>query len=309
MVISRSMGYDPGNGNILCKHCREKNMPVHSYQYKPKPIFHFDETKEKHHDSKFYFGMEIEVELRGTDEPYQIRPEEMALKLLRKMGQDKIYMKADSSLGSPAFEIVSYPQSWLYYKSIKKRWTNMIKWLAKEGGSVESGKCGIHIHINKASFTTMHTYKFIDFVYKQVNMPFIMAVSSRASYSGNFRSYANLHVDNGCSTAMCKSWAKEKGGTSHHSAVDVSGLNQNTYEIRIFNGTLNPDIFHKNIEFVHSLWTFTRDCSRKYNNVPTYISWLMHRNVRNRYVHLVNFLMENNKILDDYNLHNIIKGA
>jgi hypothetical protein len=283
-------------------------MPVHSYQYKPKPIFHFNESKEKHHDSKFYFGMEIEVELRGDTEQ-QRDADTMAKRLLRKMGKDKIYMKADSSLGNPAFEIVSYPESWLFYRSMKRRWTNMLTWLEREGvDATSSGKCGIHIHINKNSFTTMHTYKFIDFVYKQVNMPFILAMSSRKSYSGNFRSYANLHIDNGTSSARCKSWAKEKGGTSHHSAVDVSGVNQNTYEIRIFGGTLDPEIFHKNIEFTHALWKFTRDTSAKRNSVPQFVKWLMHRNIRNQYVHLVKHLINSPRILDDYDLHRYMGG-
>lgn len=306
--ITRHSGYDPNDtGNLICKNCKEKHLPVHSYNYKPVPIFHYVKDKEKYDDTGYYFGMEIEVELRGTGE--QKNRDTMAKRLLRKMGKNKIYMKTDSSLGSPAFEIVTYPQSWLFYKTIKKRWSNMLTWLAREGGSTKSGKCGIHIHINKKSFTTMHTYKFIDFVYKQVNMSFILAVSSRPRYSGNFRSYASLFIDNGCSNAACKRWAKDKGGTGHHSAVDVSGAQQNTYEVRIFNGTLDPDEFHKDVEFVHSLWKYTRDCSYKDANVRAYTQWLMHRNIRNQYVHLVNYLMGQGRIIDDYGLNDIMKGA
>ena len=308
--IIRAQSYDINDdGRPVCSSCREKHMPVHSYQYKPMPIFHFDEKREKHDRSKFYFGMEIEVELRGATAT-QNDPNTMAKRLLRKMGKDKIYMKTDSSLRPPAFEIVTSPQSWMFYRNIKKRWTNMLTWLEREGvDATSSGKCGIHIHINKNSFTTMHTYKFIDFVYKQVNLPFILVMSSRNGYSGNFRSYANLYIDNGISGAPCKQWAKDKGGTGHHSAVDVSGINQSTYEVRIFNGTLDPDEFHKNIEFCHALWKFTRDTSCKRNNARNFVAWLMHRNIANQYVHLVKYIVNHPSIVDDYDLYDLLKGV
>lgn len=294
-------------GMKICKNCKEKSKPIKSYSYKPMPMFSFGKA-EKHRDDKYYFGWELEMEFKRIN---GFNLEQYAEELMDLVGRDRIYMKADSSINNDyGFEIVSHPMSWQKYREEREEvWGKFFKFIEEKRGNNDNKSCGFHVHINKRCFTTMHIYKFIDFFYKHINNTFIVDMSSRGGYTPGFRSYANLHNDRfGDEREInTKKWAKNKSGTSHHAAVDVCP--PSTYEVRIFAGTNEAPVFHKNLEFLYALYLYTRDTSLLYNTVPHFTRWLLERNHHDQFRNLVKYIASRRKLLVDYGIYDLFKGV
>lgn len=288
------------DGKILCRVCYEANLPIHSYNYKPPAMFQVGQC-EKKRDDKYYFGMELELEFEGN-----YGENSVAKYILKTLGKDKVYMKHDGSLRGDSFEIVTHPMSWQMYKQGKKVWDDLMKVLKdKYKATIKSGRCGMHVHINKRSFTTCHSYKFIDFIYKVINRPFIIYVSGRGGYTSGFNQYATLPDLSKPETLNLKRCAKSKTGTNHHYAVDVTP--SRTFEVRIFNGVDKAEDLHKNIEFCYAVYEFTKDISLLKNNTQNFMYWLEKRN--KTYPNLWSYLIKNRKLLSDYNLYDLAKGT
>lgn len=287
------------NGGRICQACREMNQPIHSWRYKPSPVFHINKERERYHKQGLYFGIELEVELFG-DGDYSNR-EYVGELVLKHMGPKYTYNKHDGSLlsnGERGFEIVSYPLSWQRYRDDRKKWDSLFAFLhSMNVHSYKSGRCAMHVHMSKPAFTTHQTYKFVDFMYNPKHTPFVIFLSDRGKYNEWFQTYASLDGYHNC-----KKNAKYKRGI-HHSAVDLSPPTTN--EVRIFRGTLTPSLFHKNMEFCKALYEFTRDVSRKDNTVYNFVKYIYRRQNRSIYRNLIKFIMSDAKIIKTYNLGGI----
>lgn len=219
----------------------EKSILINSYSYKPTPKFcsmSYD-TKETP-----FLGIELEIERRNSN---SIKHGELA-ELIKN---EHWYFKNDGSL-TDGFEIVSHPLTFNYLNSAKESILNSLRIISDNGyNSYNANTCGIHIHISKKAFTTWQLYRFLKFFVE--NKEFIIGISQRKL--DKLQKWANIEDDNN-SELIYK--AKKKGGNSAR-YVAVNLQNNATIEIRIFRGTLNGQSFYKNIEFVYSLFMYTKE--------------------------------------------------
>jgi hypothetical protein len=85
------------------------------------------------------------------------------------------------------------------------------------------------------------------------NKEFIIGISQRKF--DKLQKWANIE-DNTNSELIYKAKKKE-GNSARYVAINLQ--NYATIEIRIFRGTLNGQSFYKNIEFVYSLFMYTKE--------------------------------------------------
>lgn len=219
----------------------EENSLIQSYSYRPSLQFHkmpFDNINSP------FFGIELEVERKNSN---SIKHNDMC-ELIK---DNHWYFKTDGSL-TDGFEIVTHPMSFSYIKHIEPKLISSFKLLVENSyNSYNANTCGIHIHISKSSFTTWHLYRFMKFFVE--NKEFIISISQRNI--DKLKRWANIE-DNSNDELIYK--AKKKDGNSAR-YVAINLQNNKTIEVRIFRGTLNFNSFMKNIEFIHSLFMYTKD--------------------------------------------------
>ena len=200
-----------------------------------------------------YLGIELEVEPK-------IDYNTCAEATIDNLG-DKAFCKSDSSV--QGYEIVTHPVTYEYAKSMP--WSDTLKEMRKRGTtSYKSGRCGVHIHVNKLSlnkFQWASVIMFMDMYKKEVK-----AISQR-------------------STATLDRWSKIRGvrhyfGTTSanksnslvdlikygrlHSSERYSAINTmpgKTVEFRLFRGTTKYESFIAYIEFVDCLTEFVKQYS------------------------------------------------
>ena len=117
--------------------------------------------------------------------------------------------------------------------------------------SYNANTCGRHIHISKKAFTTWQLYRFLKFFVE--NKEFIIGISQRKL--DKLQKWANIEDDN--NSELIYKAKKKDGNSARYVAVNLQ--NNATIEIRIFRGTLNGQSFYKNIEFVYSLFMYTKE--------------------------------------------------
>jgi formylmethanofuran dehydrogenase subunit E len=219
-----------------CEACLPSEREDGLYNYSYTPDYHF------YGDSKddLYFGIELEIENEQTDD---------YLSDINDTGHSSLYAKHDGSLDQ-GLEVVSHPFTFEYFNNaFDKVWKPILD--CKEHGyrSYNTNTCGIHIHISKKAFSTLHLYKFMKFFYK--NNDFIEFISQRRKekleeWADNSKTGSN----------MVKKAKHKTGNNARYSAINLQPYA--TVEIRIFRGTLDVQSFRKNLEFLHALYGFTK---------------------------------------------------
>ena len=125
---------DDDEDTPYCNHCFQNITWIHSYNYKPDPVFFGD--------GKRYFGVELEVDRGGEIHGNARRVTELA--------PEQIYCKHDGSLDD-GLEIVTHPMT-LDYHCNQMPWQNIVD-LLKEMGyrSHQTTTAGLHVHVNRSS--------------------------------------------------------------------------------------------------------------------------------------------------------------
>jgi hypothetical protein len=270
---------------LFCPVCSEERSGIQNYDYKPlRPRFKKSKKEGKVTDHTLYMGWELEI---APDTSF-ISPEAITHMLKDHIGYSKIYAMTDGSISQAAdtegVELACHPFTWDYYKQEGyKDWDKMCLFLKKYEWTGSYRGLGIHIHTTKAAWGTHQIYKLLKFVYN--NQEFMHHVAERGQTT--YCKYDRLNPEEQ------KVIAKEKmneGGDSHYNAINLnngeSGQASKTIEFRIFQSTLEPFNFHKNIEFVHACYEFTRDSATM--TVPAFREWLGKH--RRAYPCLVNYL-------------------
>lgn len=219
-----------------CEDClpSEREDGLFDYSYTPEYRF-YGENK-----NNLFFGIELEIENK-QDGDY--------LSGINDVELSNLYAKYDGSLDN-GLEVVSHPFTFEYFNlTFKKVWEPILR--CKEYGyrSYNTNTCGIHIHISKKAFSTLHLYKFMKFFYK--NNEFIEFISQRRKEK--LQEWAN---NSNTGDNMVKKAKNKEGNGARYSAINLQPYN--TVEIRIFRGTLDVQSFRKNLEFLHALYGFTK---------------------------------------------------
>lgn len=223
-----------------CEEDNDSNL-IASYSYKPYPRFYTHKNKPVV-KSDIFMGIELEVESRQHD---RCESAEHVIAMLR----DRVYLKEDGSI-SHGYEIVTHPHTLeAYQKDIRWEFLNDIKNMGMR--SWNTGSCGLHVHINRASFMgdnyaqrEAHYLRFNKLIYD--NQRQVERIAGRSSSYAKFSDKGNLV-------------AKVKDGqqiSDRYSAVNMEP--DDTLEIRVFRGSLRKERVLSAIEFVHAAAEYTR---------------------------------------------------
>ncbi len=111
---------------------------IHSYDYKPEPIFFGTGPR--------YFGVELEIDDGG-----ECTDHAKALLKIANQTNEYLYVKRDGSL-SDGMELVTHPMS-LAYQLRNMPWAEICRKAAAFGYlSHRSGHCGLHVHVSRLAF-------------------------------------------------------------------------------------------------------------------------------------------------------------
>lgn len=230
--------YDEENEETLCSRCHtaQQSKDIHDYGYRPTPEF-----KKEKWEEDFYLGIELEV----LSDEYGKKSNKF-IKFLDKLKvADRFYLKNDGSLGGEGFEIVSQPET---LQSIHKniKWMKILEWLTKNDfESEENGKCGIHIHINKAILEELDITKLRLFF--KVNEKQLILFSKR----GGENDYAKFDK---------KSVKEIIAGTQDTGRYNAINLNSSreTIELRLFRGSLDYERVLSILQFSDAIVRFVK---------------------------------------------------
>jgi hypothetical protein len=215
-----------------CAECDEQDSPsdglIHPFDYRPRPVFHGA--------GPLFLGPEIEVEVDDGD-PY--RCAEIACAALGSLG----YLKRDGSL-SCGFEIVTHPMS---YEWALANFPWDLLGRLRRGGCVATESTGIHVHLSRAGFTSdAHRFRWMKFIYR--NEPQVLRVARReAPHWAAFRDEDRRAV---------KHYIKGDCYGGRYRAINTN--NEDTFELRIFAGSLDAEVIKAAFAFSVASVEYTR---------------------------------------------------
>lgn len=269
----------------LCEQDEERagSPYVHSYGYRPSPMFFVaveDTVRERdiltpagiagkrseasHHGrvrEQFpVLGFELEMSDEGDDLGYS----DCASYLNDRIGSFA-YLKEDGSVGN-GFELVTHPHTLDAYNLRSELW-DALDYIRAHGWRSwkSSSSCGLHIHINTASFHNIgHAMMFLKFIYANRD-PLVRFAGRDSSYARfDYDSFVQREVhtgwdDNGAPLYKRSSVADvvKKKQVNDNRYLAVNAQNSNTYELRFFKGSLNPKTVRACLEFTYSLHEYT----------------------------------------------------
>lgn len=214
--------------NGCCNDCHEEESgPIQEYSADPPDDF-FGEPKDR-----IYYGIELEVVSRRNRA-------ESAQETLDAMGDDFIVCKEDGSLPDGGYEIVTAPAD---LPSHRERWSKLLDSPPAGLVSWDNSSCGMHVHVSREPLSQLTIGKILVFVNSEENRGFIVRIAGRSS-----ESYAKM-IPKKASDAT-------KSAANRYQAINLK--NDATVEFRIFRGTLRPESFFKNLEFVAACVAFCR---------------------------------------------------
>jgi hypothetical protein len=265
---------------------QEEEHDLHYYSWKPNFWFHsMREKKRWARPGVLYMGMEIEIE----------RCSEYVREMAERTGEDwwepnYFYFKSDGSLGTYGAELVTMPATMEAIKAIFP-WEGL-EWLHSQGArSFAYSSTGFHIHVSKSAFQPSHLYKFIKFQLKNVVLCERVAQRSQSHWA----SFENQDMIQARET-MTKHYAKgERSNSVRYSALNFSP--SETVELRYFKGNILPSAINRNIEFVQSIYDYTkqmtvRDYIQHKWSVQPYYDYVQQR--KDIFPHLAAFLDDSN---------------
>ena len=254
------------SGQSKCNACMEEDLGLQNYDFKPmRRVFNYS-TNEKNIDieSSLFLGFELETEAANSP----ISRETMAHLVKEIAGKDCVYCMKDGSL-SNGIEIASFPFTWDWYKKVgKDKWTELLLYLKDKGwrgdirGEGHSNPVGFHVHTTKAAWSNLQVYKLIQFVYNPANRDLMDIIAGRKPMQ-----YCRISQEDFDRSVML---AKDKKNVSknHYNMINLNKKSDSTQggktiEFRMFKGSVEPLIVHKNLEFIKAIFEFTKDHPKK----------------------------------------------
>lgn len=238
------------------------------------------------------YGLELEVEYKGNDYANKQETAQTIMNVAdESIASEFLFCMQDGSLND-GFEIGTMPFTERFYKQVlyrKRGFKDILSFLKRNGyRSYDTRNCGMHVHINRQSFSDTHLYKFQRFFY--CNPGFIQFVSRRRdSRMEQWCQVYGVSKKDNISTMYRKSSRK---------FLAVHLTPKKTVEVRIFRGTLSHKALCRNMEFVFAVKEFTKIVSiTKGSDYNDFFLWL--KKQHNRYPNLVHFL-DNQKVYDSW---------
>jgi hypothetical protein len=225
--------------------------------------------------------MGIELEMTSGDN----NTNEAAELVRSRLGSAYCIIKSDGSLPHNGFEVVTSPQGLAKHIEVFKAWE-----IDPAYRAWNTGRCGMHVHIDSRAFTQLTVGKFLMFINSSGNVDFIRKIAGRhPSVDDQARSYCA--AEHQSILANPKKAVKGKSGERYR-MVNMCNLGSrearrlglsmdnsyngkyNTVELRIFRASLKKERLLAQIEFTHASVMFCRVASWRDLNGTSFVKWL-----------------------------------
>lgn len=235
MVHIDNATYDEYEEEYYCNDCWSEDGVINKYGYKPTPVFYGE-------SDNLYMGVELEIDHGNSRK-------QCAKDLSR---HEEIYLKEDNSLDN-GFEIVSHPCTLDYHKTL---WGDITETALEHGfESHDARTCGLHVHLGRIYFgqdETTQNYnigKLILLVNKHWDN---MVKFSRRTMNQieDWAERVDLDAEQSDTPATINLKVKDKKGNRY---VAVNLCNENTIELRLFNGSLRKDTVLATLELCNNM--------------------------------------------------------
>jgi len=270
--------YKEGPDGLYCVQCLAKEgfAEEERWDYVP-PIFHYHGKN----NNQLYLGFENEVRVPPSTGMLKYK---VLAQILAAYPPEIIYSVFDGSIGGQkdehcqyGFEIVSHPMTLTTIKKIK--WGKMFHPAIRPHDTT-----GMHIHLTRNAFRTVHLYKFLSFIHDNETLIDWIAQRPPNIYCKNLREN-DLDHDS-------KMGIKKKGPNDIYRRAKINLCNPHTIEMRFFNAVNNENDLFKNLEFAHCSYFFTKYHRRRESlNTSSFLIYLNEN--KNRYPSLFNWIKEN----------------
>jgi len=224
-----------------------------------------------------YFGFELEMTREGRS---SWSLQDAANRIVESCGAFS-YLKWDGSVDN-GFELVTHPHTLEAHTNRTELWT-VLDALRRNGWRSwnSHSSCGLHIHINNASFASYgHAMRFLLFIYK--NREPLIRFAGRDSHFARFdldqfvqREYVDGWNDDGSPIMKVGTVGDvvKKKQVNDNRYLAVNCRNTNTYELRFFRGNLNPKAVLACLEFVACLHEYTQNLTSHDCLVNRALTW------------------------------------
>jgi hypothetical protein len=257
----------------------DRNQPIMSYSTNVLHVLGNVSSIVSSHFGEFTMGIELEMTSGDHD------THESAELVRSRLGSDYCIIKSDGSLPHNGFEVVTSPQGLSVHIDKFKTWEINPAYRAWN-----TGKCGMHVHIDSRAFTQLTLGKFLMFINSSGNVDFIRKIAGRhPSVDDQARSYCA--AEHQSILANPKTAVKGKSGERYR-MVNMMNLGSreakrlglsmdnsyngkyNTVELRIFRASLKKERLLAQIEFTHASVMFCRVASWRDLNGTSFVKWL-----------------------------------
>ena len=276
----------------------------------------FKKSEKDTKDSKIMLGIELEVVCKKEVASYISGIANSPL-------GNHLIMKADSSIRGEGegVELVTVPATLYYHKEIfdsfffssPTKGTPAFNTLHSINTST-----GMHVHIDKRSFTKPSLGKFIAFINKKSNRRFVSTIAGRDISTSGYCVALNLTEDNqkgfdvsasvGAFARPESSEKKEKELKLHTNASSIDHLSHRgrgsidltkpaTIELRIFSSSSKRADFYAKLEFTHALVKFCKTTSMQQLHYYYFLKFVASPENKKDYPNLVTFLSKNDYLV------------
>lgn len=233
--------FDESEDAYFCEDCYHQlhhRESLHSYSYKPAPIFYGG--------GPLYLGVELESDDGGQSF-------ENAAALLEVINTDAelAYVKTDGSLND-GLELVSHPCT-LDFHLHKVPWQGALSTLREMGyRSHNAGTCGLHVHVNRSALGKT-LYEQEEVIARMLYLferfwQEILRFSRRTESQIDHWAARYGYKDSG---REILEHAKVCGHPGRYACINLT--NADTVEFRVFRGTLRYATFAATLQFVDRL--------------------------------------------------------
>ena len=257
----------------------ERSQPIMSYSTNVLDVLDTNSGVQSSHFGEFTMGIELEMTSGDSD------TRSAAESVRSRLGSEYCIIKSDGSLPHNGFEVVTSPHGLAKHIEVFKAWE-----IDPAYRAWNTGKCGMHIHIDSRAFTQLTVGKFLMFINSSGNVDFIRKIAGRhPSVDEQARSYCA--AEHQSVLANPKTAVKGKSGERYRMVNMCNlgnrearrlGLNMdnsyngkyNTVELRIFRASLKKERLLAQIEFTHAAVMFCRVASWRDLNGTSFVKWL-----------------------------------
>jgi hypothetical protein len=257
----------------------DRNQPIMSYCTNVLHVLDYPSGITSSHFGEFTMGIELEMTSGDHDS------NDAAESVRSRLGSAYCIIKSDGSLPHNGFEVVTSPQGLAKHIEVFKAWE-----IDPAYRAWNTGKCGMHVHIDSRAFTQLTVGKFLMFINSSGNVDFIRKIAGRhPSVDDQARSYCAAEHQSILTNP--KTAVKGKSGERYR-MVNMCNLGSrearrlglsmdnsyngkyNTVELRIFRASLKKERLLAQIEFTHAAVMFCRVASWRDLNGTSFVKWL-----------------------------------